>query len=311
MGSLQALVIQTSEDLDLKKAVGTFQGAVFYKNAPQKHLIIQGVYKLQGAKLILEATHLQKIPPNKKLKPTTHPLSQVQATQNLGTMRLKKIAKGSKIYFKEPNLQKMASLLGVDYAQYVASQKVPGILNPTTPTPSQSPTSANPPTTQTNPTNPKTLSSTPKTSTPRSYQRSTRKVGTRTRRSPTRSKGTSRRTYTSKSTRSRGTAIRTGRTKTPSLTSTKTPQSTPVAQTHPQTSLVQSNPATPPAPPQAYQPSPPSSSYTPSYIPMPLPESNFVPSRSPSPTTPQTTPTTKPPPRSPRSRKWNQERKFG
>nr|WP_233708657.1 hypothetical protein [Helicobacter bizzozeronii] len=271
VGYLQALVVQTSTDLDLKKAVGTFQGVVFYKNAPQKHLIIEGTYKLQNSKLILEATHLKKIPPNKKSKPTTHPLLQVQATQNLGTMRLKKIAKGSKIYFKEPNLQKMATLLGVDYAQYVASQNVLGVLNPpnSAPTP-QNLTAANPQATQTDPTSPtnsKALSNTPKTSTPKSYQRTTRTPSTRTTRTTRRRTSTPRShttskartaasTYTPKSTRTRGTSTRTSRAKTPSLKSTKTPQNAPIAQPSPQTSLAQSNPSPPPAPPQDHQPSP-------------------------------------------------------
>ncbi|CCB79535.1 hypothetical protein HBZC1_05490 [Helicobacter bizzozeronii CIII-1] len=310
VGYLQALVVQTSADLDLKKAVGTFQGVVFYKNAPQKHLIIEGTYKLQNSKLILEATHLKKIPPNKKSKPTTHPLLQVQAVQNLGTMRLKKIAKGSKIYFKEPNLQKMATLLGVDYAQYVASQNVLGVLNPpnSAPTP-QNLTVANPQT-QTNPTSSKTLSNAPKTSTPRSYQRTTRTPSTRSTRTTRRRTSTTRSHTTSKArTASRRnsqsikttTSTHSTRSRTP-----RTPRSTRSNRT--QVASTQNTPPTqrayptpnPSNPPISTNPSPSPSSptYAPSYI--PIPESNFIPPRT-SPTPSQPTPNTTKPAQNPQA----------
>ncbi|GMB91725.1 hypothetical protein [Helicobacter ailurogastricus] len=139
---LQALTIQTIQDLSLKQKSGHFSGAVFYKNTAQKQLIVEGVYRLEGNKLFLQALRLKKLQaiqgrttPQPKPAVRVLTLTQLKATQELGALLPSKINKGTRIYFKDPSPKKMAQMLGLPYQDYVrfSPQEKTIFLNPTAP----------------------------------------------------------------------------------------------------------------------------------------------------------------------------------
>ncbi|BCD48728.1 hypothetical protein [Helicobacter suis] len=111
---LQALAIETTTDIFLRKQKsGHFSGVVLYKNTPQKHLIVKGTYNIAGNTLTLKATQLKRLPLKKYSKSQIYPLSQVQASEQLGSILPSKISKGTHIYFKELGTQKVSSILGM------------------------------------------------------------------------------------------------------------------------------------------------------------------------------------------------------
>ncbi|WP_163555789.1 hypothetical protein [Helicobacter suis] len=111
---LQALAIETTTDIFLRKQKsGHFSGMVLYKNNPQKHLIVEGTYNITNNTLTLKATQLKKLPLKKYSKSQIYPLSQVQASEQLGSILPSKISKGTHIYFKELGTQRVSSILGM------------------------------------------------------------------------------------------------------------------------------------------------------------------------------------------------------
>ncbi|WP_104750873.1 hypothetical protein [Helicobacter salomonis] len=120
---LRALVVQLVDELDLGKRTGNFSAHVVLKNVPQAHLICKGRYNIQAQELFFHALSLQRIPSTKGTKPPKPtPLSGLKTSQALGTLKLNKIAKGTRIHFKESDPKEMAALLGVRYTDYIAYQ---------------------------------------------------------------------------------------------------------------------------------------------------------------------------------------------
>ncbi|BCZ17353.1 hypothetical protein NHP190003_06350 [Helicobacter sp. NHP19-003] len=224
---LQALTIQTIQDLPLKQKSGHFSGYVFYKNAAHQQLVVQGHYQLRGNQLSLQALELQKLPPKPKKgvptkdKSTTTPLRDLKATQDLGAILPAKINKGAHIYFKDPDPKKMAQMLGLSYQDYLrfSPQERTTFLNPTAP---QSTRLQPREEREENPQDRESKThSRGRTYTPKTYSTNTRSKRTSsTRTGSIRSTGTRRSFRSDASLRARNTSARSSRSTTPSPTDT-------------------------------------------------------------------------------------------
>ncbi|MFC3846923.1 hypothetical protein ACFOPX_00020 [Helicobacter baculiformis] len=295
---LRALVVQLIEDLDLNKRIGYFTAQVVLKNTPQKHLRVRGHYYIQYQRLFFNTLSVQKIPSVKGAKlPKPTPLPSLKASQELGTLKLKKIAKGTRIHFKESDPKKMATLLGVNYADYIAykpeserlvmtgAQGAGGVATPQAlgvHSKSQEPQSAQRHFSSLNSAGMHSLS--PRSSRARSYARRTRSASSKRSRS-TRSTSRSR---TTRSSRSASASLRTPSTQTQSNLNPQVISDEGIER--PSTQPIHAN-NTPQTPPQASFSLPQSAPSVSNFLPLPIPENlSLPPTYSPLPSNLQTPP---------------------